>query len=251
VTDFMHTELAPELSVIVPVKNEADNILPLLDEIHMALQGKVLFEVVYVDDGSDDSTSAVLDEARLIHPRLRVVRHRASCGQSQAVATGIKHARGILIATLDGDGQNDPADLPAMLECWRTASAAERPQLMITGWRANRRDNGLRRLSSKIANSVRSKLLNDGIPDSGSGIKLLPRAFFLDLPRFNHMHRFMAALVIRAGGSVKTVKVNHRPRERGTSKYGVWNRLWVGIVDIFGVMWLIRRATNPAVEIRD
>ncbi|OAN52416.1 dolichol-phosphate mannosyltransferase [Paramagnetospirillum marisnigri] len=243
--------MAPELSVVVPVKNEAENILPLLEEIHVALQGKVLFEVVYVDDGSDDATAAVLDQARLIHPRLRVVRHHVSCGQSQAVATGVRHSRGHLIATLDGDGQNDPADLPAMLESWRAAPDAIRPGLMITGWRAARRDNGLRRLSSKVANTVRSRLLRDGIPDSGSGIKLLPRALFLDLPRFNHMHRFMAALVIRAGGSVRTVKVNHRPRERGTSKYGVWNRLWVGIVDLFGVMWLIRRASNPVVEIRE
>ena len=138
-----------------------------------------------------------------------------------------------------------------MLERWRNASDAVRPGLMITGWRANRRDSGLRRLSSRLANTVRSRLLNDGIPDSGSGIKLLPRALFLDLPRFDHMHRFMAALVIRAGGTVETVKVNHRPRERGTSKYGVWNRLWVGIVDLVGVMWLIRRARNPVVETLD
>lgn len=244
----MTTLVQPELSVVVPVKNEADNILPLLDEIHMALQGKVEFEVVYVDDGSDDATPAMLDQARAIHPRLRVVRHRASCGQSQAVATGVKHAQGLLIATLDGDGQNDPADLPAMIERWRQASEAERPGLMVTGWRANRRDDGIRRLSSKVANGIRSKLLRDGTPDSGSGIKLLPRALFLDLPRFDHMHRFMAALVIRAGGSVEVVRVNHRPRERGTSKYGVWNRLWVGIVDLFGVMWLMRRARNPQAE---
>ncbi len=239
---------ALELSVVVPVKNEAENILPLLDEIHAALQGKVEFEVVYVDDGSDDSTPQALTQAADIHPRLRVVRHRTSCGQSQAVATGVRHAAGTLIATLDGDGQNDPADLPAMLECWRAAPDSVRPGLMITGWRANRRDNSIRRLSSRVANGVRSRLLRDGIPDSGSGIKLLPRELFLDLPRFDHMHRFMAALVIRAGGSVETVRVNHRPRERGTSKYGVWNRLWVGIVDLLGVMWLMRRSRNPVVE---
>jgi dolichol-phosphate mannosyltransferase len=238
----------PELSVVVPVKNEAENILPLLDEIHMALQGKVEFEVVYVDDGSDDSTPAVLDQARAIHPRLKVVRHKAGCGQSQAVATGVKYATGTLIGTLDGDGQNDPADLPAMLEHWRSRPDHVRAKLMVTGWRANRRDDGLRRLSSKVANAIRSGLLKDQTPDSGSGIKLLPRALFLDLPRFDHMHRFMAALVIRSGGSVEVVRVNHRPRERGTSKYGVWNRLWVGIVDLFGVMWLMRRARNPVVE---
>jgi dolichol-phosphate mannosyltransferase len=240
---------APELSVVVPVKNEAENILPLVGEIHAALDGRVEFEVVYVDDGSDDATASVLAGARQSHPRLRVVRHRASCGQSQAVASGVKAARGQLIGTLDGDGQNDPADLPAMLERWRAAPEAERGRLMITGWRANRRDDGLRRLSSKLANAIRSGLLKDDTPDSGSGIKLLPRALFLDLPRFDHMHRFMAALVLRAGGRVETVKVNHRPRERGVSKYGVWNRLWVGIVDLGGVMWLMRRARNPVVEI--
>lgn len=244
----MTTLVQPELSVVVPVKNEAENIRPLLDEIHAALQGKVEFEVVYVDDGSDDGTAAALDHARTIHPRLRVVRHARSCGQSQAVATGVRFAQGSLIATLDGDGQNDPADLPAMLARWKSAAELVRPGLMITGWRADRRDDGLRRLSSKVANGIRSRLLNDSTPDSGSGIKLLPRALFLDLPRFDHMHRFMAALVIRAGGSIEVVKVNHRPRERGVSKYGVWNRLWVGIVDLFGVMWLMRRARNPVVE---
>ena len=240
--------LPPELSVVVPVKNEAEHILPLLAEIHTALQSKVAFEVIYVDDGSDDATAAVLAQAKTLHPRLKVIRHRVSCGQSQAVATGVKHAVGVLIATLDGDGQNDPADLPAMLECWLAAPVSARPGRMITGWRANRRDNGLRRLSSRLANGVRSGLLGDGSPDSGSGIKLLPRALFLDLPRFDHMHRFMAALVIRAGGTVETVRVNHRPRQRGTSKYGVWNRLWVGIVDIMGMMWLIRRTHNPVIE---
>ncbi|MBI3444792.1 MAG: glycosyltransferase family 2 protein [Magnetospirillum sp.] len=244
----MTTLTIPELSVVVPVKNEADNILPLLEEIHMALQGKVEFEIVYVDDGSDDGTAAMLAQARDIHPRLKVVRHQASCGQSQAVATGVRHASGLLIGTLDGDGQNDPADLPAMIEHWRAQPEAIRPGLMVTGWRANRRDDGIRKLSSRLANSIRSKLLKDGTPDSGSGIKVLPRALFLDLPRFDHMHRFMAALVIRSGGTVEVVRVNHRPRERGTSKYGVWNRLWVGIVDLFGVMWLMRRARNPVVE---
>ncbi|MBI2235852.1 MAG: glycosyltransferase [Magnetospirillum sp.] len=235
-----------EISVVVPVKNEADNILPLVAEVAAALTGKAEFEVVYVDDGSDDATAARLAEAAGLYPFFRSVRHRTSCGQSQAVATGVRHARGLLIATLDGDGQNDPADLPAMLERWR--SLADRDRVMISGWRAKRQDNGLRRLSSKVANGVRSGMLKDDAPDSGSGIKLLPRALFLDLPRFDHMHRFMAALVKRAGGRVEWIKVNHRPRERGVSKYGLWNRLGVGIVDLFGVMWLMRRARNPVMD---
>lgn len=240
---------APALSVVVPVRNEADNILPLLREIHAALTPRLAFEVVYVDDGSTDSTPDRLREAKRLYSRLVVLRHPVGCGQSQAVASGVRHARAPLIATLDGDGQNDPADLPAMLDTWQAAPDPVRPGLMVTGWRADRRDAPIRRLSSGIANAVRSRLLGDGLRDSGSGIKLLPRALFLDLPRFDHMHRFMAALVIRAGGSVHSVRVNHRPRERGVSKYGVWDRLWVGIVDLAGVMWLNRRASNPQVEI--
>jgi len=239
---------APELTVVVPVRNEADNILPLLREIHVALKTRMPFEVIYVDDGSDDRTAEVLTEARRLYSRLVVLRHRAACGQSRAISTGVHAARAPLIATLDGDGQNDPADLPRLLECWRAADETERPRLMITGWRATRRDDPIRRLSSLVANRVRSALLGDGIPDSGSGIKLLPRSLFLDLPYFDHMHRFMAALVIRAGGRVETVRVNHRPRERGQSKYGVWDRLWVGVVDLLGMMWLIRRSSRPIIE---
>lgn len=244
----MTETLAPELSVVVPVRNEADNILPLLREIHVALKTRGPFEVIYVDDGSDDRTPEVLAEARKLYSRLVVLRHQTACGQSRAVATGVAAARGPLIATLDGDGQNDPADLPAMLERWRAAPETIRPRLMITGWRADRRDDPVRRLSSTIANRVRAGLLGDGVPDSGSGIKLLPRDLFIELPYFDHMHRFMAALVIRTGGTIETVRVNHRPRERGVSKYGVWDRLWVGIVDLLGVMWLIRRSRVPVVE---
>jgi dolichol-phosphate mannosyltransferase len=239
---------APELSVVVPVRNEAENILPLLREIHVALKTRMPFEVIYVDDGSTDETRQVLVEARRLYSRLVVLRHRTACGQSRAVASGVRVARAPLIATLDGDGQNDPADLPAMLEHWRAASDDVRPRLMITGWRAARRDAPIRRVSSIVANFVRARLLGDGVPDSGSGIKLLPRDLFIELPYFDHMHRFMAALVFRAGGRVETVRVNHRPRERGVSKYGVWDRLWVGIVDLIGVMWLIRRSHVPVVE---
>ena len=239
---------APDLAVVVPVKNEADNILPLITEIEAALTGKLEFEIVYVDDGSDDATAAVLDEARRGHPRLTVVRHQASCGQSQAIATGVRVATAPVIATLDGDGQNDPADIPALLERWRQADAAQRPKLMIAGWRAQRRDTASRRIASRLANAIRSSLLGDDTPDTGCGTKLFPRALFLDLPRFDHMHRFLPALVLRAGGAVVSVKVNHRPRQRGASKYGNLRRALVGIPDLLGVMWLMRRSRNPVVE---
>ncbi|MBF0304845.1 MAG: glycosyltransferase family 2 protein [Alphaproteobacteria bacterium] len=241
-------ESAPELAVVVPVKNEADNILPLIGEIHQALDGVAVFEVIYVDDGSDDQTPSRLIEAGRAFPRLRVLRHRKSCGQSQAVATGVRHARAPLIATLDGDGQNDPADIPALLAMMRDCPEAERDRLMIAGHRRKRQDTGLRRLSSRVANGVRAGLLGDDTPDSGCGLKLFSRQAFLDMPRFDHMHRFLPALMLRQGGRVVSVAVNHRQRERGVSKYGVWNRLWVGIVDLFGVMWLQRRANRPEVE---
>lgn len=247
-----NTDLAlPRIAVVVPVKNEADNILPLLDEIVAALNGRWPFEIVYVDDGSDDRTPAVLDAAKRDFPTLRVIRHRSSCGQSQAVATGVKAARAPFIATLDGDGQNDPADIPALFERLLACPETERDLLLVAGYRRKRRDNGLRRLSSKVANGIRASLLNDATPDSGCGLKLFSREAFLDMPRFNHMHRFLPALMIRRGGSVVSVRVNHRPRERGVSKYGLWNRLWVGIVDLFGVMWLQRRASVPVIERRD
>ncbi|MEW5728235.1 MAG: glycosyltransferase family 2 protein [Pseudomonadota bacterium] len=243
-------ELAvPELAVVVPVKNEAENILPLIEEIHVALSGRLDFEVVYVDDGSDDDTPAILAEARKAFPRLRVVRHRASCGQSQAVATGVRHARAPLIATLDGDGQNDPADIPAMVERWRAAPEEKRAKLLIAGWRAKRRDTASKRIASRLANAIRRSLLKDDTPDTGCGAKLFPRAHFLDLPRFDHMHRFLPALTIRAGGSVESVKVNHRPRERGASNYNNLRRALVGVPDLLGVMWLMRRSRNPAVDI--
>lgn len=241
----------PLLAVVVPVKNEADNVLPLIGEIHAALDGRTAFEVVYVDDGSDDATPRVLAEAKLKYPRLRVVRHRRSCGQSQAVASGVKVARAPIIATLDGDGQNDPADIPALLDRLLAEPEAARDLLLVAGHRQKRQDDSIRLWSSKIANGIRAGLLGDDTPDTGCGLKLFTREAFLDMPRFNHMHRFLPALMIRRGGKVVSVRVNHRPRERGISKYGVWNRLWVGIVDLVGVMWLQARASVPVIEQQD
>ena len=238
----------PALAVVVPVRNEADNIIPLIDEIRGALEGRIAYEIVYVDDGSDDLTPERLDEARRLYPNMRVLRHRRGCGQSQAIVTGVKAARAPLIATLDGDGQNDPADIPALLDRIAALPEAERFKTMIAGHRQKRRDTTLRRLSSRVAHGVRAWMLGDATPDTGCGLKLFSRDAFLDMPRFNHMHRFMPALMIRGGGRVLSVAVNHRPRERGTSKYGLWNRLWVGIVDLFGVMWLQARASNPDIE---
>jgi dolichol-phosphate mannosyltransferase len=240
---------APVLSVVIPVHDEADNVGPLAAEIHAALDGRVEFEIVYVDDASGDDTPQRLRELARNDPRLRVLRHRANAGQSTALLTGVRHARGALIATLDGDGQNDPADIPALLARWHDEQRAggDGP-LLIAGWRASRRDTWIRRLSSRIANGVRRRVLGDGTPDTGCGLKLFRRDDFLALPYFDHLHRFLPALVQREGGQVVSVPVSHRARPAGTSKYGIHNRLWVGIVDLFGVMWLQRRATRPAIE---
>jgi len=231
-----------QLSVVIPVRNEAENIAPLIQEIHAALEGRADFEVVYVDDGSSDETPARLKAALAQYPRLRVIAHAKSCGQSAALMTGVRAARGEWIATLDGDGQNDPADIPKLLAA-REAAGAD--VAMIAGYRKKRQDSALKKVSSRIANAVRSSLLGDSTPDTGCGLKLVSRAAYLELPFFDHMHRFLPALVQRAGGATLVVEVNHRPRTRGRSNYGTLDRLWVGIVDLFGVMWLKRRAARP------
>ena len=234
-----------DLSVVIPVKNEAGNIAPLVAEITAALDGLTGYEIIYIDDGSSDATAAEIRRLQAGLPQLRLLRHAQSCGQSAAIRSGVKAARGGWIATLDGDGQNDPADIPAL---WRLATgAAGGPPLLIAGHRARRQDSWSKRRASRIANAVRRRLLRDDTPDTGCGLKLFPRALFLDLPYFDHMHRFLPALVLREGGSVRSVPVNHRPRRRGTSKYGVLDRLGVGIADLLGVMWLRRRRTAPLV----
>ncbi len=234
---------------MVPVCNEQDNVLPLAREIHAALTGRFSFETIFVDDGSTDGTArAVLAAREAGMPEICLLRHAVRSGQSAAVATGVRQARGPWIATLDGDGQNDPADIPSLLDAARQSSS---PRLrLVMGNRTTRRDTWLRRLSSRVANGVRGRLLRDGTPDTGCGIKVFDRTVFVDMPRFDHMHRFMPALFQREGYEVVSVPVNHRERTRGKSKYGLHNRLWVGIVDLFGVMWLIRRA-SPRVPLRE
>jgi dolichol-phosphate mannosyltransferase len=240
-------DYAGRVSVVVPVKNEADNILPLVEEIHAALDGRADFELIYVDDGSSDPTPQRLAEACARFPRLRVLRHRRSCGQSTALATAVRAARHPWIATLDGDCQNDPADIPALLAV--LAPGTRPPGLeLVAGWRKRRHDGWLRKLSSRIANGVRAAALGDRTPDTGCGLKVFARDTFLRLPFFDHLHRFLPALFLREGAQVVSVPVNHRHRTKGRSKYGVHNRLWVGIVDLFGVMWLQRRMTHPEVE---
>ncbi len=238
-----------ELSVVVPVLNEADNVDSLVREIGEALDAALSYEIVYVDDGSSDGTLERLRALQQQLPvgRLRVLRHARNYGQSAALHTGVEAARAAWVATLDGDGQNDPADILRLLAL-RDAPDAPADLRLISSLRLKRRDTWLRRMSSKVANAVRQRLLDDRTSDSASGLKLFRRDAFLALPYFDHMHRFLPALMLRGGGEMLTVEVNHRPRRHGESKYGLHNRLWVGIVDLLGVMWLQRRALAPSAD---
>ncbi len=237
--------IQPDLSVVVPVHNESENINPLIDEIVAALGPNTAFEIVYVDDGSSDDTQGVLRARAVELGNLRIIRHAGCAGQSAAVRTGVKAAKAPLIATLDGDGQNDPGDIPRLLAVLRERKKEDRNGILIAGYRTERKDTWLKRLSSRIANRVRARLLGDDTPDTGCGLKIFTKEAFLDMPAFDHMHRFLPALMIRRGGRVVSVPVNHRPRSRGLSKYGLFDRLWVGITDLGGVMWLNRRAMTP------
>jgi dolichol-phosphate mannosyltransferase len=232
-----------DLSVVIPVRNEAANVAPLVAELRAALDGSLDYEIVYVDDGSRDGTAAEVARLQDGAPHLRLVRHMRGCGQSAAIRSGVRAARAAWIATLDGDGQNDPADIPKL---WRIGlTAPVEASLLVAGYRADRQDRWTKRFASQIANRVRRRILGDETPDTGCGLKLFPRSLFLDLPYFDHMHRFLPALVLREGGIVRSIRVNHRPRRRGVSKYGVFDRLGVGVVDLFGVMWLKHRAARP------
>ena len=235
----------PELSVVVPVFNERDNVAPLVEEIVAALRGRVPFEIIYVDDCSRDDTLAVLRALQQRVPELRVLAHQSQSGQSTAVRNGVKKARGAWIATLDGDGQNDPADIPRLIDARTQAASTVK---LFAGWRVHRQDTGSKRIASRIANAIRSRLLRDATPDTGCGIKLFEREAFLDLPYFDHMHRYLPALMQRAGWQTLSVPVNHRMRGSGVSKYNNLNRALVGIADLRGVAWLIRRARRTVAE---
>lgn len=230
-----NSALAPRISVVVPVKNEALNVLPLLEEIERACAPLAPFEVVYVDDGSTDATAEQVQDARGARPWLRLVRHESSCGQSAAVRTGVLAARAPIIVTLDGDGQNDPAFIPQLV------AALDIPEIALAAGQRLARKGAGKRWQSKVANWVRARVLKDGTRDTGCGLKAFRREVYLSLPYFDALHRFMPALVKREGYGIAHVDVVDRPRHAGQSKYGLFDRLWVGIMDLVGVWWLIRR----------
>jgi len=228
------------ISVVVPLHDEAANVAQLLQELGVALAGRVTAEIILVDDGSTDGTAAEARRHAAGDLPVRLLRHATCRGQSTAVYNGLRAARYDWVIVLDGDLQNDPADIPALVDAWTGHPERERIGLAI-GHRVARHDSPIRRLSSRIANATRARLLRDETPDTGCGLKLIRRSAFLLLPYFDHMHRFLPALMQQAGFEVISVPVSHRPRVHGRSKYGIGNRLWVGIVDLFGVMWLARR----------
>ncbi len=234
----------PVFSIVIPVFNEAENIEPMVREIQAAFAGRPeSYEVIFVDDASTDDSAAVLQRLTLETGVVRSLRHRRNFGQSAAVASGFRAARGEWIGTLDGDGQNDPADLPKMLDEARRLGVD-----CVTGVRARRQDNFIRKFSSRVANRFRDAITGDRVSDSGCGVRVLRSACTLELPVFNGLHRFTPTLLRAKGYVVSELPVNHRPRLMGVSKYGVHNRLWRGIRDCFGVRWFTKRAV-PAERI--
>jgi len=228
-----------KISVVVPVHNETDNVETLISEIHQALHTLDEYEMIFIDDGSTDDTLLKLKQTMHSYPGLRVLHHLKSCGQSRAIHSGVMAAKFDWIATLDGDGQNDPADIPNLLAALNAQNADK--LWMLAGFRHQRNDTGWRRFSSKFANAIRQAILHDNTPDTGCGLKLFRRDKFLALPYFDHIHRFLPALIQMTGGEVVSVKVSHRARNHGQSKYGTLDRLMAGIVDLLGVIWLKKR----------
>jgi dolichol-phosphate mannosyltransferase len=237
------------VSIVVPVRNEAENIIPLITEIAAALDGRFIYEIIYVNDGSTDATAERLAAAMRERAKLRQIRHEKTAGQSAAVRSGVRAARGMIVATLDGDGQNNPAFLPALISA--VENGGERVGL-VAGQRVGRKDTGFKKLQSRIANAVRNGILKDGTRDTGCGLKAFRREVFLMMPYFDGLHRFLPALMRREGYEIAYVDVIDRPRRSGVSNYGFFDRLWIGILDLFGVWWLIRRKrpTPVATEVK-
>lgn len=245
-TSFDLSSSQPSVSIVVPVRNEADNIAPLIAEITAALDGRWAYEIIYVNDGSTDATGERLASIMKQRDNLRQLRHAKSGGQSAAVRSGVRAARGAIVATLDGDGQNNPVFLPDLIAAVEKGGNVG----LAAGQRVGRKDTGFKKFQSRVANKVRNAILQDGTRDTGCGLKAFRREVFLMMPYFDGLHRFLPALMRREGFDIAYVDVIDRPRHSGVSNYGFFDRLWIGIMDLAGVWWLIRRK-KPTPEVTE
>jgi dolichol-phosphate mannosyltransferase len=236
-----------DLSIVVPVRNEAENVAAVAAEIRAVLADRLAFEIIFADDGSSDGTPAELAKLKQHFAEVRVVRLDRPSGKSRAIIEAVRRARAPIVCTMDGDGQDDPRFIPDFLAAMK-APGPKAANRIVCAHRRNRRDTWLKRRVSPVANAIRRAVLKDNTPDSGCGYKMFPRDAYMELPRFENMHRFLPALFIRRGGEAVSVRVTHRPRAKGRSKYGVLDRAWVGFWDLLGVAWLARRTTNPGVK---
>ncbi len=235
------SDTPPEVSIVAPVFDESGAAPALAREIAAAFEG-VDYEILFVDDASRDDTVTLLTAVQAELPRLRLLKHQRNAGQSRAIRTGVMAARAPIVVTLDGDGQNDPADAPRL---FRRLAAAPAELAMIGGLRAKRQDSRAKKMASRFGNGVRKRLLKDGADDTGCGLKAFRRDAFLRLPYFDHLHRYLPALMLREGYQIAFEPVGHRPRTTGASKYTNWGRLLASASDLLGVMWLMRRARTP------
>lgn len=237
-----------KISVVIPIYNEEGNIINLIDEL-IPIVDKIGGEIIIVDDNSNDaSRDLILKKKNNVNIEILLLEHAKQYGQSAGLLTGIKAAKNDLIVTLDGDGQNDPKDITSMLKVWEDNN--ENSYVLVIGHRKNRQDNWSRRYASLMAKRFRKFILKDSTPDSGCGIKVFSRHLFLSLPYFDHIHRFLPALTRRHGGSVISHIVSHRNRSSGVSKYSNWQRFRVGLIDLYGVSWLIKRSSFP-IKLKD
>lgn len=227
------------ISVVVPLHNEEDNVQALVSDIVKAAENFPLTEIVLVDDQSADGTWTMMKQVRDTYAgKVRIMQQSPRAGQSAAMWTGISAAKGELVVTLDGDGQNPPSNIGKLYDLYKQSAVSK---VAVMGQREKRNDDWVRRFSSRTANKIRQALLKDGIRDTGCSLKLFRRTDYMMLPYFNHMHRYIPALLRQAGVTLVTCDVSHKPREHGVSKYGFFDRLWVGMGDLIGVFWLLRR----------
>ena len=236
-----------DISIVIPIYNEQDNIIQLIKEVRVALEKKINYEIIIVDDGSDDNTYEAVNKIKKNNKNITIISHKKNYGQSIGLQTGIVKANSKYIVTLDGDGQNDPKDILKLISSFDIKVGF----MMVIGNRVNRIDSVAKKVASRLAFQIRKLLLKDTTPDTGCAIKVFRKKDFLQLPFFNHIHRFLPFLFNTFGGKIISIPVNHRSRSSGISKYSNFQRFLVGINDLYGVIWLRKRSVWPILKKRD